>query len=153
MSDLALYCDNNDDKQYIIFHINNESYGIDIMDVNSIIMMPEITQMPRTAEYFVGIISLRGRVIPVISLHKKMGFGEDVITKDSRVIILNVNEDEHLGIIVDSVSEVLTLPNNSITDSNTVIDAKSSFISGIGKAEDGLISIIEVDNLAEEKIA
>ena len=48
MSDLALYCDNNDDKQYIIFHINNESYGIDIMDLNSIIMMPEITQMPRT---------------------------------------------------------------------------------------------------------
>ena len=153
MSDLALYYGNNDDKQYIIFNINEESFGIDIMDVNSIIMMPEITKMPRTADYLAGIISLRGRIIPVISMHKRMEYGEEVITKDSRVIIRNGNEDELLGIIVDSVSEVLALPDNSITDSNTVVDAKSSFISGIGKTEDSLISIIEVDNLTEEKIA
>lgn len=153
MSDLALYYGNNDDKQYIIFNINEESFGIDIMQVNSIIMMPEITKMPKTPDYIEGIISLRGRIIPIISLHKRMNYGDDVITKDSRVIILNVNEDELLGIIVDSVSEVLALPDNSITDSNTVVESKSSFISGIGKKEEDLISIIEVDNLTEEKTA
>ena len=123
------------------------------MDVNSIIMMPEITKMPRTADYLTGIISLRGRIIPIISLRKRMNYGEDVITKDTRVIILNVNEDELIGIIVDSVSEVLTLPNNSITDSNTVVEAKSSFVSGIGRNEDNLISIIEVDTLTDAKSA
>ena len=54
-------------------------------------MMPEITKMPKTPDYIEGIISLRGRIIPIISLHKRMNYGDDVITKDSRVIILNVN--------------------------------------------------------------
>ena len=154
MSDLALYTGNsNDEKQYVVFAINKELFGIDIMQVNSIIMMPEITKMPKTPDYIEGIISLRGRIIPIISLHKRMNYGEDVITKDSRVIILNVGEDELIGIIVDTVTEVVAIPANSISDAFTVVDSKDSFISGIGKRDEDLISIIEVDNITEENIA
>lgn len=152
MSDVIVTNDTNvDDKQYIIFNINKEFYGIDIMYISSIIMMPEITEVPLAPDYLKGIISLRGRVIPVIDMHKKMNYGEAEITKDTRIIIININETEQVGIIVDSVKEVVIISNDEIEIPSPFVKAEDSFISGVGKKEDCLISIFDIDSLVNPK--
>ena len=148
MSDVIVTNDTNvDDKQYIIFNINKESYGIDIMYISSIIMMPEITEIPLAPDYLSGIISLRGKVIPVIDMHKKMNYGEVEITKDTRIIIININEKEQVGIIVDSVKEVVIISNDEIEHPSPFVKTEDSFISGVGKKDDILISIFDIDSL------
>lgn len=152
MSNLIVNDEKNiDDKQYIIFTINKEFYGIDIMYISSIIMMPEITEMPLAPDYLKGIISLRGRVIPVIDMHTRMNYGEESITKDTRVIIFNLNENEQVGIIVDSVKEVINISNNEIEEPSPFVKTEESFISGVGKKDGTLISILDTNTLVDAK--
>ena len=138
-----------EEKQYIVFSLNEESFGIDISDVNSIIMMPKITSVPMTEDYISGIINLRGRIVPILSMHKRMTRGEDVITKDSRVIILNLEDDKLLGIIVDDVKEVMNISSEEIEEPNEYLKKDDSFISGVGKKDDDLISIFEVNSITD----
>ncbi|MBR5649929.1 chemotaxis protein CheW [Pseudobutyrivibrio sp.] len=138
-----------EEKQYIVFSLNEESFGIDISDVNSIIMMPKITSVPMTEDYISGIINLRGRIVPILSMHKRMKRGEDVITKDSRVIILNLEDDKLLGIIVDDVKEVMNISSEEIEEPNEYLKKDDSFISGVGKKDDDLISIFEVNSITD----
>lgn len=150
MSDVFASNDYNaDDKQYIVFNINKEYYGIDIMYISSIIMMPEITDVPLAPDYLKGIISLRGRVIPVIDMHRKMSYGEAEVTKDTRIIIVNINEKEQVGIIVDSVKEVVIISNDEIEVPSPFVKTEDSFISGVGKKDDNLISIFDIDSLVD----
>ena len=138
-----------EEKQYIVFSLNEESFGIDISDVNSIIMMPKITSVPMTEDYISCIINLRGRIVPILSMHKRMKRGEDVITKDSRVIILNLEDDKLLGIIVDDVKEVMNISSEEIEEPNEYLKKDDSFISGVGKKDDDLISIFEVNSITD----
>ncbi|MBQ7148008.1 MAG: purine-binding chemotaxis protein CheW [Pseudobutyrivibrio sp.] len=138
---------NNDDKQYIIFKINNESFGIDITNINTIIQMPKITKMPKMPEYFQGITYLRGRIIPVINLRKRMNYTDEEFTKKNRIIVLNLEDDKLMGIIVDDVKEVMRISQSEIEEPSPLLKKEESFISGVGKKEDNLISIFEVDSL------
>ncbi len=138
---------NNGDKQYIIFKINNESFGIDITNINTIIQMPKITKMPKMPEYFQGITYLRGRIIPVINLRKRMNYTDEEFTKKNRIIVLNLEDDKLMGIIVDDVKEVMRISQSEIEEPSPLLKKEESFISGVGKKEDNLISIFEVDSL------
>ena len=152
MSNLITKTDNNtDEKQYIIFTLNNEFYGIDIININTIIMMPEITDVPLAPDYIKGMISLRGHVIPVIDMHKRMNYGEEIITKDTRVIVFNINENEQVGIVVDSVKEVMVISSEEIEYPSPFIKSDESFISGVGKKTDMLISILDINSLVDDK--
>lgn len=137
----------NNDKQYIIFRLDKAFFGLDIECINTIIMMPKITKIPMAPYYFAGMINLRDRIIPVISLRKRMGFGEDEITKDSRIIVLNLEDDKLMGIIVDDVKEVTTISDTEIQPSSTAIRTEESFVRSIGKKNNELISIFEVESL------
>ena len=148
---IANTTNSSDERQYIIFTLNNEYYGIDINNINTIIMMPEITDVPLAPEYVKGMISLRGHVIPVINLHKRMNYGEEVITKDTRIIVFNINENEQVGIVVDSVKEVMVISDSEIEYPSPFIKQEESFISGVGKKPDMLISILDINSIVDEQ--
>ena len=139
-------------KQYIVVQIGNEKYGIDIGYIDNIVRMQKITRVPKVQHYFKGIINLRGEIVPVMSIRKKMGLADDVITDASRIIILKIEEKGSIGVVVDEVREVITL-NMAEVDKTSVSarNVKDSFINGIGKNGEELISLFEINAIIEEK--
>ncbi len=133
-------------KQYIVVMIGDEYYGIDIGYIDNIVRMQKITRVPKVQPYFKGVINLRGEVVPIMSLRKKMGLADDVFTNASRIIILKLEDNVAIGIIVDEVKEVVNLSENEIDKMGN----KGRFINGIGKHGDDLISLLEIQAVLEE---
>ena len=133
-------------KQYIVVMVGSEQYGIDIRYIDNIVRMQKITRVPKVQPYFKGVINLRGEVVPVMSVRKKMGLEDDVLTNASRIIILKLEENASLGVIVDEVREVVNLSEDEIDK----VSNKGRFINGIGKHGDQLISLLEINALVEE---
>ena len=123
----------NDAKQYIVVKIGSEQYGIDISYIDNIVRMQKITRVPKIQTYFKGVINLRGEIVPVMSVRKKMNLDDDVITNASRIIILKLEEKGTIGIIVDEVKEVVTLCTDEIDKTSGSKDGKAMFINGVGK--------------------
>lgn len=141
----------NERKQYIVVKIGNEQYGIDISYVDNIVRMQKITRVPKAQAYFKGIINLRGEILPVMSIRTKMDLEDDVFTNASRIIILKIEQQGSLGIIVDEVKEVVTLGTAEIEKvASQVKDGKESFINGIGKNGEELISLLDIHSILEE---
>lgn len=139
-------------KQYIVVQIGSERYGIDIGYIDNIVRMQKITRVPKAQTFFKGIINLRGEIVPVMSIRKKMGLEEDVFTGKTRIIILKIEEKGALGMIVDEVREVVTLSADEI-DKSTIKsnNVKDNFINGIGKNGDQLISLFEINAIVDER--
>ena len=138
--------------QYIVVRIGSEKYGIDISYVDNIVRMQKITRVPKAQPYFKGIINLRGEIVPVMSIRTKMGLENDVITNSTRIIILKIEEKGSLGVMVDEVSEVVNLSEDQIENNNiNSTHVKDSFINGIGKSGDQLISLFEINAIIDEK--
>jgi purine-binding chemotaxis protein CheW len=137
--------------QYIVIQLGEEQFGIDIKFIDNIVRMQHITRVPQVAEYLKGVINLRGEVIPVMSIRLKMGLPVDEIDKNSRIIILKLDTHGNIGIIVDQVKEVVTLDNESIEKiSYDGKDERISYLSGIGKYEGGLISLLDFSAVLAE---
>lgn len=139
-------------KQYIVVRIGGERYGIDISYVDNIVRMQKITRVPKAQVYYKGIINLRGEIVPVMSIRIKMGLEDDVFTNASRIIILKIEERGMIGVIVDEVCEVVNLSEDSI-EANTMNSnrLKDTFITGIGKNGDQLISLFEINAIVGER--
>ena len=153
MSDLIVRKDKSvEERQYVIFNLNKEFYGIDIIHINTIIMMPEITAVPLAPDYLKGIISLRGHIIPVIDMHTRMNYGPENITKDTRIIVINLESGEQVGIIVDSVKEVMVISDKEIEYPSPFVKTEETFISGVGKKNNCLISILAVHSLVDTEV-
>ena len=138
--------------QFIVIKLGDEQYGINIKYIDNIVRMPHITRVPEVDPYFKGVINLRGEVVPVMSIRIKMGLEEDVFTKSSRIIIIKMESQGYIGIIVDEVKEVVTLDASQIekVSYDSKIDEKGNFISGVGKFEDGLISLLDLNMVVPE---
>ncbi|MBR1628090.1 MAG: purine-binding chemotaxis protein CheW [Lachnospiraceae bacterium] len=134
-------------KQYIIVKIGDEQYGIDIVYIDNIVRMQRITRVPKAEAHYVGIINIRGEVVPVMSARLKMGLGSDELTKQSRIIILKLELQGMVGVLVDEVKEVLMLAE---TDIDRNIKKSDTYINGIGKKGDELISIFEISALVDD---
>ena len=138
-------------KQYIVVMVGNEQYGIDISYIDNIVRMQKITRVPKVQPYFTGVINLRGEVVPIMSLRKKMDLADDVFTNASRIIILKIEEQGKIGVIVDEVREVVNLgPDEIDKPSHDTKDGKNTFINGIGKHGNDLISIFELNAVINE---
>ena len=138
--------------QYIVIRLGEEQYGIDISYVNNIVRMQRITRIPKVAPYLKGVINLRGEILPVVSLRLKMGLDEDVFDKATRIIILKLENQGTVGIIVDEVREVITLDSEQIEKvSNDTQNEKVNFVQSVGKANGGLVSILDLNAVATEK--
>lgn len=154
---MAAYIENNssdvaeEKKQFIAVKLSSETYGIDIGYVDTIVRMQKITRVPKAQSYFKGVINLRGEIVPVMSIRLKMGFEDDVFTNTSRIIILKIEDQGKLGVIVDEVKEVVNLGENEIDKpSHDAKENKHSFINGIGKNGDELISLFDINAMTEE---
>ena len=146
MNELRDTTDIGEITQYIVIKLGDEQYGIDIKFIDNIVRMQAITRVPKIDTYFRGVINIRGVIVPVISIRLLMGMDEDEITNKSRIIILKVDDsDELLGIIVDQVNQVLNIGASNV-DKLSLDDkskkANNRFISGVGKYEGGLVSIL-----------
>lgn len=141
----------NEITQYIVVNIAEEQFGIDIKFIDNIVRMQSITRVPKVAHYLKGVINLRGEVIPVMSLRLKMDLPEDEITKHTRIIIIKI-QHESIGIIVDSVKEVVNIPASNIEklgyDNR---EDRQIYVNGIGKMDGGsLISLLDVNAVLQE---
>ena len=134
--------------QYIVVNLGDEQYGIDISYIDNIVRMQNITRVPKVAPYLKGVINLRGEVIPVMSLRVKMGLDEDVISKDSRIIILKINH-ESIGVLVDSVKEVVNL-NMSEVEKVSFENRENNFVMGVGKQGEALISLLDLNAVLQD---
>ncbi len=148
MSNNSLEVIESEVKQYIVVMVGNEQYGIDISFIDNIVRMQKITRVPKVQSYFMGIISLRGEIVPIMSIRRKMSLEDDVYTNASRIIILKLEEKGLIGIIVDEVKEVVNLSEDEIEKASN----KGKFINGIGKHGNELISLLEIGAIVEETI-
>lgn len=137
-------------KQYIVVRLGGEQYGIDINYIDNIVRMQKITRVPTSQHYFKGVINLRGEVVPVMSIRKKMGLEDDVYTNASRIIILKIEQKDAVGVVVDEVKEVVNLGSNEIEKVSHAKDGKEMFINGIGKNGEELISLFEINAIIGE---
>lgn len=142
-------------KQYIVVRIGTEQYGIDIKYVDNIVRQQRITRVPKAQPYFKGVINLRGEIIPVMSLRLKFELEPDEYTNATRIIIIKLESQSAIGIIVDEVREVVTLGEESIEKptSSDANDVKTQYLSGIGKHEDGLISLLNISNVIIDRVS
>ncbi len=138
-------------RELVTFNIGEEEFGVDILKVQEIIRMVEITKVPKAPEFVEGVINLRGKVIPVINFRRRFGMETKEESKETRIIVVEI-EKKILGFIVDSVSEVLRLPVSSIESAPAIVSkVDSSYIYGVGKLEDRLLILINIDRLLSEK--
>jgi purine-binding chemotaxis protein CheW len=139
--------DSNELLQLVSFKIGNEEFGINILNVQEIIKTVHITKVPNAPVFVEGIINLRGRVIPVMDLRTRLNLPKKDQDKDTRIIVLEVNS-KTVGFIVDEVNEVLRIP-RSITEPPPamVTGIDSEFITAVGKLEDRLITLIDLEKV------
>jgi purine-binding chemotaxis protein CheW len=133
--------------QLVSFKIGNEEFGVNILNVQEINKMTQITKVPNAPEFVEGVINLRGRVIPVINLRTRLKLEKKEPDKDTRIIVVDI-EKNTVGFIVDGVSEVLRIP-VSITEPppEIVAGVDSEFIKSVGKLEDRLLILIDLDKI------
>ena len=140
-----------DTVQYIVIKIGEEQYGIDISYIDNIVRMQSITRVPDVQPYFAGVINIRGEVVPVMSLRLKMGLEADVYENKTRIIIVKLENNAPIGLIVDEVKEVVTLDETSIDE--VIRDSKvdETYINGIGKNGNTLISLLDLNAVISDK--
>ncbi|MCR5740788.1 MAG: chemotaxis protein CheW [Lachnospiraceae bacterium] len=136
--------------QYIVIKLGEENFGIDINYIDNILRMQQITRVPKVPAYLKGVINLRGEVIPVMSLRLKMGLDEDVINRNTRIIILKIESEGSVGVIVDEVKEVIKLSEDQIesTTAEGAVPESRRFVSAVGKNGDELISILDIASIS-----
>ena len=138
-------------EQLVVFELANEHYGVDISAVNTIIRMQEITEVPRTPKFVDGVINLRGSIIPVIDLRKRFGLPVSDITKASRIVVVEA-ASQMIGMVVDAVAETLRIPCASIEPpSPVVVSVDSEYLRGIGKQDDRLVILLDLDKVLSSK--
>ncbi len=134
--------------QLVIFRLAKEEFGLDISQVREIIRMQDITPMPKAPQFIEGVINLRGQIIAVMSLAKKLGLKKAQSTEKARIVVTEVKEST-LGLIVDEVPEVLKISEQSIDATPEMIEGQvhAEFIKGVGKLEDRLIILLDVSKI------
>jgi len=126
------------------FFLDREEYGVDVKLVQEIIRVAQVTPVPRAPEFIRGVINLRGRIIPVIDLKRKLGLGEFTEARASRVVVVKVKE-RLIGLLVDGASQVLKVPVSVIEAApEEVVEIDANFIRGVAKLESRLIILIDL---------
>ncbi len=144
--------------KYLTFSLAGEEYGIGILKIKEIIGMMPITTVPRTPEFVKGVINLRGKVIPVIDLRLRFGMEKIDYTERTCIIVVELKNrgiDILIGVVVDSVSEVLNIKAEDIEDTPTFgISLDTAYILGMAKMEGGVKILLDIDMVfSSEEIA
>lgn len=145
--------------KYLTFSLSDELYGLEILRVQEIVGMAPIARVPRLPEFVAGVMNLRGRVIPVIDLRLAFGLSEVATTERTCIVVVRIERDDRgttvMGMIVDEVSDVLSLPKESIEptpDFGAGVD--TPFITGVGRADAHVVLLVDIDRvLSAEQLA
>jgi purine-binding chemotaxis protein CheW len=135
------------EREFVIFKLNDEHYGLNIHNVENIEKVSAITRVPHTRPYIRGIINLRGNVIPIIDLRKRFKLAELETTDDTRIIIIN-HDELNVGMVVDSSSETLQLKDEEIDMAPSVkASIEDDFIKEIGKHNNRIIMLLDINKV------
>jgi purine-binding chemotaxis protein CheW len=133
------------EEQMVVFQLGQESYGIDIFRVNEIIRLREITPIPKSESYIRGLVNLRGKTIPVVDLRIRLNLGSAEDTESTRIIVVDA-ESGNIGVVVDAVREVITLQPDQVNQAPLLVsDTDNDFVRGVAKVDDGLITLLHLD--------
>lgn len=135
-------------SQYVVFELTDEKYAIKISDVYEIIKLQNITPIHNSKPFLEGVINLRGKIIPVVNLHKKFGLTNYTPTKKTRIIVVK-SRDEIIGIVVDKVLQVMRFSDIQ-PPAEMVAGIDGSYFEGIGITDEGVVSILKIDKVLYE---
>jgi purine-binding chemotaxis protein CheW len=145
------YEEDTQKDKYLIFHLANEDYGIEVCYVREIIGVQKITEVPDTEDFLKGVINLRGKIIPVIDVRTRFNFEFKPYNERTSIIVVYVNS-LNVGLIVDGVSEVLNIPESQMESTpKTNKGSKSRFVKGMGKAGDKVKIILSPEQLLNDE--
>ncbi len=134
-------------RQVVAFKLRDEEYCVSSLNVQEIRNLTDITRVPFSADFIKGVINLRGSVLPVIDLKKRLGLAETPYTEDTRIVTVNI-DDLHVGMLVDAVTEVLTIDSKPVDTKKAINDKSGSrFLSGIGNVDGRLIIMLNLEEI------
>jgi purine-binding chemotaxis protein CheW len=136
--------------QLVSFSVAAEEYGLDILRVQEIIRTQQLTRVPNLPDYVEGVINLRGKVIPVVALRRRLGLEAVASDKNTRIVVVDVH-GQTLGFIVDAVSEVLRISADTVEPTPRIGSVEREYISGVGKLESRLLLMLDLERLMNEE--
>ena len=151
MTKTTLKDQSHDLEQMVTFNLGQEEFGVNILQVQEINRMVEITEVPQTENYVEGIINLRGKVIPIINLRKKFGMPDKEYDNHTRIVVVDIG-GETVGMVVDGVSEVLRVPAGSLEEAPRLVAGGNSFsetdyIKAVVKLEQRMLIYLDLNNI------
>jgi purine-binding chemotaxis protein CheW len=134
------------------FYLDREEYGVDVRQVQEIRRLTEITSVPRAPEFVRGVINLRGRILPVLDLRRKLGLGDVAESRAARIVVVRVRE-RLLGLLVDGASQVLKIPVSRVEPApEEVVERGGDYIRGVAKLDDRLIILVDLERLLAQEL-
>ena len=141
------------EMQLVVFRLANEFFGIDIASVESIVKMQDITRLPQMPDFLEGIINLRGKILPIVDLRKRLNLPAMEKTLESRIVITSFFANT-IGLIVDNVEEVIDIDDNLIEPPPSITSSvNTEFIRGIAKTGQMLIILLDLEKVLQSKAA
>jgi len=143
-----------DERQLVVFKVGNEEFGVDINEVREINRWEEVTRIPNSAAYIKGVINLRGNIIVVTDLAMKLGMPSKDIDDDTRILVVDVGDNQTVGMVVDSATEVLRISGEKIRDAPSMITSNidSDYIEGVGLLDEKrLLTLLDLAKVLESK--
>jgi len=141
---------NDEVLQWVTFRLEDETYGINVMQVQEVLRYTEIAPVPGAPSYVLGIINLRGNVVTVIDTRSRFGLPPTEVTDNSRIVIIEA-ERQVLGILVDSVAEVVYLRSSEIDSApNVGTEESAKFIQGVSNREGELLILVDLNKLLSD---
>ncbi|ABU72086.1 chemotaxis protein CheW [Vibrio parahaemolyticus] len=138
---------NDEVLQWVTFQLEEETYGINVMQVREVLRYTEIAPVPGAPDYVLGIINLRGNVVTVIDTRSRFGLMEGEVTDNTRIIVIE-SERQVIGILVDSVAEVVYLRSSEIDTTPSVgTDESAKFIQGVSNRDGKLLILVDLNKL------
>ena len=151
MDNTAKKSDDNPVLRWVTFRLENEKYGINVMQVQEVLRVTEIAPVPGAPDYVLGIINLRGNVVTVIDTRKRFGLQPKDVDDATRIVIIEADE-QVVGILVDSVAEVVDLRISEIESApNVGTEESAKFIQGVASQEGELLIIIDLNRLLTDE--
>ncbi len=132
------------------FRIGRESFGVPISLVHEIVRIPEITAVPESPDFVEGVINLRGKIVPVVDLRKRFGESEIQSTRKNRILVAEV-ETKMVGLIVDSASEVMKIPEGEVEQPPNIFEeGELNYVTGVGKLKGRLIILVDLTRILQK---
>ncbi len=141
-----------DERQMVIFRLGNEDFGVNINEVREIIRIEQITKIPNTQDYVEGVINLRGGIVVVLNLAKKLDIPSSPVDKNTRIIVIEVDNNT-VGMVVDSATEVLRISADQVQPAPSIVTQKinAELIEGVGIVGERLLILLDLAKVIRGK--